>query len=228
MIVSPEHSGQYLNLLGSTFKNFGVNLFFEVQRVPRGIADAFILGEKFLDRDNVTLVLGDNIFEDDVSETILNFKSGGHIFAVKVPDPERLGVVKFDKNMKALQIVEKPKEWISDYAIPGLYIYDNKVVEIAKNLKPSDRGEIEITDVNNRYLAEGKLGVTIIDGSWLDAGTFDALLEAGNVVKEKKISEKFHPIIKDAISEFNQELKYRAKSILDAHNLYLREEKNKK
>lgn len=228
IIVAPDNSGQFLNLLGSAFKEFGVNLYFEVQKAPRGLADAFIMAENFISDDNVTLILGDNIFEDNVSEAIAGFKSGGHIFAKKVPDPERLGVVKFDENKKAVQIVEKPKTWISDYAITGLYIFDKSVVNVAKNLKPSERGEIEITDVNNVYLKESKLKISILDGAWMDAGTFDSLLEAGNIAKEKKISENFHPIVKEAVVKFNQELKYRLKKNLEAHNLYLREEQMEK
>jgi glucose-1-phosphate thymidylyltransferase len=224
VIVTPENSGQYLNLLGSIFKNHGVKLYFEVQRVPGGLPEAFIFGENFIGNDAVTLILGDNIFEDDMTEAISNFKSGGHIFAKKVPDPERFGVVKFDENNRVTEIVEKPKNWISDYAIPGLYIFDNEVVEVSRNLKPSDRGELEITDLHRHYLAKNKLSVTTLDGEWLDAGTFDALLDAGNIVREKKITEKFHPIVNEAIEEFNRELKLRMKKILEVHNLYLREE----
>ena len=214
MIVAPDHSGQYLNLLGSIFKKHGVNLYFEVQKVPRGLADAFILGESFIDTDNVTMILGDNIFEDDLSEEIKNFKSGGQIFAKKVTDPERFGVVKFDENNKAVEIVEKPQEWMSDHAVTGLYIYDNRVIEVAKNEKPSDRGEIEITDINNFYLNSEELKVSIVDGEWLDAGTFDSLLEAGNIVKNKEIYKKFDPMIDEAIEEFNAELKALAKKRL--------------
>ena len=112
---------------------------FEVQKVPRGLADAFIVGDTFIDGDSVTMILGDNIFENDFSEQIKNFKSGAHIFAKRVPDPERYGVVKFDESGRALQIVEKPKEFISNYAIPGLYIFDNRVCEAAKTVKPSER-----------------------------------------------------------------------------------------
>ena len=214
MIVAPDHSGQYLNLLGSIFKKYGVNLYFEVQKVPRGLADAFILGESFIEKDNVTMILGDNIFEEDLSEAIKNFKSGGHIFAKKVSDPERFGVVKFDEDNKAVQIVEKPQEWLSDYAVTGLYIYDNRVVEVAKNEKPSDRGEIEITDINNFYLNSEELKVSIVEGEWLDAGTFDSLLEAGNIVKNKEIYKNFDPMIDEAIVEFNEELKALAKKRL--------------
>ncbi len=214
VIIAPEHSGHFLNLLGSVFEKHDVRLEFKVQKTPRGLADAFIVGENFIDEDNVTMILGDNIFEDDFSNDIKNFKKGGKVFAVKVPDPERSGVIKFDENMRAVKIVEKPKEWISDYIIPGLYIYDNNVVRAAKNVKPSDRGEIEIVDLHNLYLEKGELEVGLVKGKWLDAGTFDSLLEAGNFVKEKKLYENFHPIINDAIKEFNEELKDLAKKKL--------------
>ena len=207
IIIAPEHSGHFLNLLGSIFDKNHIRLEFKVQKKPRGLADAFIVGENFIGKDNVTMILGDNIFEDDFSEEIRNFKSGGKVFAVKVADPERSGVVKFDAKMKAIKIVEKPKEWISDYVIPGLYIYDSRVVEAAKLVKPSARGEIEIVDLHNWYLEKGELEVGLVKGKWLDAGTFDSLLEAGAYVKEKKLYEKFDPIINQAIKEFNEELK---------------------
>lgn len=220
MIVSPDHSGQYLNLLGSMLKHYGVNLYFEVQKAPKGLAEAFILGESFIGQDNVILILGDNIFEDDVIEAVNGFSAGAHVFAKKVHDPERFGVVKFNEQHVAETIVEKPTEWISDYAIPGLYIFDQQVVEIAKSLQPSQRGELEITDLHNAYLKSGTLKVSVLEGAWLDAGTFDSLLEAGNIVKEKNISAQFHPILNEAIAEFNAELKLRSKRILDPHNLY--------
>lgn len=214
IIVSPEHSGQYLNLLGSIFKHHGVNLYFEVQKLPRGLAEAFILGDSFIDKDNVTMILGDNIFEMDFSKEIRNFKKGAHVFAKKVTDPERFGVVKFDKNGNAMQIVEKPVEYVSNYAVTGLYVYDNKVIKAAKNTVPSDRGELEITSLNNHYLKLGELKVSTVTGEWLDAGTFDSLLEAGNIVKNKKIYKKFDPIVDQAIAEFNEELKFIAKKKL--------------
>lgn len=214
VIVAPDHSGQYLNLLGSIFKNHGVHLYFEVQKLPKGLPEAFVLGESFIDKDNVALVLGDNIFEDDFSEAIKNFKSGGHIFATKVPDPERSGVVKFDEAGNTIQIVEKPKEWISDHAITGLYLYDNRVIEAAKNLKPSARGEVEITDLHKFYLNINELKVTTFEGKWLDAGTIDSLLEAGNIVKKKELYKNFDPLIDEAILEFNEELKAIAKKRL--------------
>lgn len=184
IIVAPERAGDYLNLLGSG-KEFGVKFTYEIQDHPEGLAQAFKIGENFIDNEDVAMILGDNIFEDDFSEAIQNFKGGAKIFAKKVPDPERFGVVKFDGDMRAEKIVEKPKEYLSDYAITGLYIYDNRVVEIAKGIKPSDRGELEITDINNWYLSQGDLDVSIVSGEWLDAGTFDSLLKAQNFAKEK-------------------------------------------
>src|SRR3989339_859365 len=148
IIVAPERAGDYLNLLGSGSR-FGVKFTYEIQDEPKGLPEAFIIGENFIDQENVTMILGDNIFEDDFSTDIKNFKSGGKVFAKKVSDPERSGVVKFDQRMKALEIIEKPKKWISDYALVGLYLYDHRVAKIAKNLKPSDRGELEIVDVHN-------------------------------------------------------------------------------
>jgi len=214
VIVSSDHSGQFLNLLGSIFKNYGIHLYFEVQKIPRGLADAFVLGESFIDQDSVTMILGDNIFEDDLSSHIRKFKGGGMVFAKVVPDPERFGVVEFDKGGRAISIEEKPKKPKSNYCVTGAYIYDNRVIEIAKNLKPSIRGEIEITDINRAYLEMGELKVNVIKGEWLDAGTFDALLKAGNVVKKKKLYEKFDPLINKAIQEFNEELKSIAKKKL--------------
>ncbi|KKR21778.1 MAG: Nucleotidyl transferase [Parcubacteria group bacterium GW2011_GWE2_39_37] len=184
IIVAPERAGDYLNLLGSG-KEFGVRFTYEIQDKPTGIAEAFLIGENFIDDEDVTLILGDNIFEDDLSEDIKSFKKGARVFAKKVSDPERFGVVKFDENMKAEKIVEKPKEWMSDYAVTGLYVYDNRVVQISKDLKPSDRGELEITDINKVYLEMGELDVAMVNGEWIDAGTFDSLLRAQNLAKEK-------------------------------------------
>jgi len=214
IIVAPEHSGQFLNLLGSLLKKYDINLSFEVQPTPRGLADAFILGESFIGDDNVTMILGDNIFEKDFAEDIKKFRSGGLIFAKKVPDPERFGVVKFNEENRAVKIVEKPQKWISDYAIPGLYVYDNRVSEAARKAKASQRGEIEITELHNYYLKLGELNVSEFEGEWLDAGTPDSLLEAGIIVKEKNISKNFHPVLDQAITEFNEELKARSKKRL--------------
>ncbi len=214
IIIAPRDAGQFLNLLGPIFDRHEVRLEFKVQSAPRGLAEAFILGENFAGNDNVTMILGDNIFEDDFSDVIRNFRSGGHVFAKKVPDPERYGVVKFDESGKAVQIVEKPKAWISDFAIPGLYVFDNRVAGAAKKSKPSGRGEIEITDLMNFYLKKGELQVSRVKGAWLDAGTFDTLLEASRIVKEKKIYRNFDPQVEEAIAEFNEEQKTLAKKQL--------------
>ncbi len=184
IIVAPEYSGHFLNLLGSG-KDFGAKFSFVIQDEPRGLADAFIMGEDFIDEDNVTMILGDNIFDKDFSKEIKSFKSGGMVFAKKVPDPQRFGVAEFNADMQVISIEEKPQVPKSDYAIVGLYTYDAGVVGIAKSLKPSARGEIEITDINNAYLRRGQLKVNVFDGLWADAGTFDSLLEVGNYMAAK-------------------------------------------
>lgn len=189
IIVAPERAGDYLNLLGSG-KQFGVKFTYEIQDKPGGLPEAFIIGENFIDQEDVAMILGDNIFEDDLSEQVKSFKGGGKVFAKKVADPERFGVVKFDDQMKAEKIVEKPKEWLSDYALTGFYIFDHRVVEVAKGLNPSERGETEIVDLHNWYLGKGELEVAVIDGQWIDAGTFDSLLHAQNLAKEK-LQDKF-------------------------------------
>ncbi|MEI7425318.1 MAG: sugar phosphate nucleotidyltransferase [Candidatus Moraniibacteriota bacterium] len=215
IIVAPEHSGQFINLLGSIFEGVGIHLEFRVQKIPKGLADAFILGETFIGKDSVAMALGDNIFEDDLSAKIKNFKKGGLVFAKKVSDPERFGVVEFDKNDKVISIEEKPKKPKSNFAVTGFYVFDNQVIKIAKKLKPSKRGEIEVTDINRCYMKMGELKVEKIKGAWLDAGTYDSLLEASVVVKNKKIYEHFDPMIDQAIAEFNFELKRIAKKRLN-------------
>lgn len=214
IIVAPEHSGQFLNLLGSIFEKFNIHLEFKVQKIPRGLADAFILGRTFIGKDNVAMALGDNIFEDDLSGKIRKFKSGGLVFAKKVSDPKRFGVVEIDRKGKAISIEEKPERPKSNFCLTGLYVYDNQVARIARRLKPSFRGEIEITDVNKEYLKQGELKVEKIKGAWLDAGTYDSLLEAANVVREKKIYAKMDPLIDTALAQFNEELKAIAKKRL--------------
>ncbi len=181
IIVSPDHCGDYMKVLGSG-REFGVRFTYEIQDKPEGLAQAFIIGEEFIGDDNVALILGDNIFEDDFSESIKNFKRGGLVFAVKVPDPERSGVVEFDANMNVLSIEEKPSSPKSNYIIPGMYIYDNRVVEVAKNVKPSGRGELEIIDLHNWYLAKGELKVELLKGQWIDAGTFESYHKAHELV----------------------------------------------
>ena len=184
IIIAPDRAGDFLKLLGSG-REFGARFTYEIQDKPEGLAQAFIIGEKFIGKDNVALILGDNIFEDDFSKEIKAFKKGGHIFAKEVSDPERSGVVRFDKKGKALEIVEKPKEFISPYAIPGFYLYDHRVVQAAKQVKPSGRGELEITDLHNWYLKKNELTVSIVKGKWIDTGTFDSLMEA-NLWAQKK------------------------------------------
>jgi glucose-1-phosphate thymidylyltransferase len=184
IIVAPERAGDYLNLLGSG-REFGVKFTYEIQDKPEGLAQAFIIGESFISQDSVTMILGDNIFEDDFTEEIANFKSGAKVFAKHVSDPERFGVVIFDEEMKAKKIVEKPTENISNNAVTGLYVYDSRVMSAAKSLKPSVRGELEISDLNNWYLSRDELEVAMVKGEWLDAGTFESLLHAQNFAKEK-------------------------------------------
>jgi glucose-1-phosphate thymidylyltransferase len=185
IIVAARHAGDFLNLLGSG-KEFDANFTYEIEDSPAGLAQAFIIGEDFIGDDDVAMILGDNIFEDDFSAAIKKFKSGAHVFAKRVPDPERFGVVKFNKNGKAVRIEEKPKEYISDYAITGLYIYDKRVVNVAKKLKPSKRGELEITDLHKWYLKKNQLKVDVVNGEWLDAGTFKSLVYASNWALKKR------------------------------------------
>ncbi|HPD07647.1 MAG TPA: sugar phosphate nucleotidyltransferase [Patescibacteria group bacterium] len=184
IIVSPERAGDYLNLLGSG-RQFGVKLTYEIQDKPRGLAEAFIIGENFIDEESVTMILGDNIFEDDFTDDINNFKGGAKIFAKKVKDPERFGVVEVNNKMEALSIEEKPLQPKSNLAITGLYIYDHRVINVAKKLKPSVRGELEIVDLHNWYLARHELEVSLVRGAWIDAGTFDSLLDAQILARDR-------------------------------------------
>jgi glucose-1-phosphate thymidylyltransferase len=184
IIIAPEYAGHFLNLLGSG-KDFGAKFSYEIQEEPRGLSDAFIVGENFLGGDNVTMILGDNIFDHDFSETIRSFTKGGHVFAKEVPDPQRYGVVEFDQDYNVVSIVEKPEHPKSNFAMVGIYILDNRAPEFAKKVKPSARGELEITDLINMYRELGELKVTTIEGSWEDAGTFDSLLRAGNYWAQK-------------------------------------------
>ncbi len=188
LISDPVNIGNFVKLLGSG-KDFNIKISYEVQDKPEGLAQAFILGDNFIGEDNVTMILGDNLFVGDdkfLEKGIKEFKTGSHVFAKQVKDPKRFGVVKFDKDKKAISIEEKPENPKSNFAVTGLYVYDNSVIEKAKSLKPSKRGELEITDLNNIYLKKNKLKVYVYDGYWLDTGTFDALLEAGNKIKSLK------------------------------------------
>lgn len=187
IISTPADLPNFERLLGDGEK-YGCSFSYKVQEVPNGLAQAFVLGEKFIGKDKVALILGDNIFYGTGLEQLLqanNDPDGGVVYAYHVSDPERYGVVDFDENGKAISIEEKPKEPKSNYAVPGLYFYDNTVVEIAKHLQPSPRGEYEITDVNKEYLKNGKLKVGILDRgtAWLDTGTFDSLMQASQFVQ---------------------------------------------
>ena len=187
IITTPHDQIMFQKLLGDG-KELGCNFQYAIQSEPNGLAQAFVIGESFIGNDNVALILGDNIFYGTGLEQLLQENSnpsGGVVFAYHVSDPERYGVVEFDKNNKALSIEEKPTSPKSNYAVPGLYFYDNDVIKIAKSLKPSPRGEYEITDVNKNYLEAGKLKVGILDKgtAWLDTGTFESLMQAAQFVQ---------------------------------------------
>ena len=187
IISTPRDLPMFEKLLGDG-KKYGCEFSYAVQEIPNGLAQAFVIGEQFIGNEKVALILGDNIFYGSGMSKLLqsnNDPDGGVVFAYHVTDPERYGVVDFDENLIALSIEEKPENPKSNYAVPGLYFYDNQVVEIAKNLKPSKRGEYEITDVNKDYLAKGKLHVGILDRgtAWLDTGTFNSLMQAGTFVQ---------------------------------------------
>ncbi|NCN06484.1 MAG: NTP transferase domain-containing protein [Candidatus Pacebacteria bacterium] len=188
IIVAPGNAGDFLKLLGSG-KEFGCKFTYEIQDKPEGLAQAFLIGENFLGSDSATLVLGDNIFEDNFSEAITSFQSGGRVFAKEVTDPERFGVVDFDENKRAISIEEKPNQPTSNFAVTGLYIYDNTVVQKVKTLQPSPRGELEITDLNNVYLQDGSLDVAFVHGKWFDTGTFESLFEATQFVRERELAK---------------------------------------
>lgn len=187
IISTPEDLPNFEKLFGNG-ENIGCKFSYKVQEVPNGLAQAFVLGEEFIGTDKVALVLGDNIFYGSGMQTLLqssNDPDGGIVFAYHVNDPQRYGVVEFDDNNKVISIEEKPKNPKSNFAVPGLYFYDNSVVEVAKNIKPSARGEYEITDINKHYLEIGKLKVATISRgtAWLDTGTFTSLLQASQYVE---------------------------------------------
>jgi glucose-1-phosphate thymidylyltransferase len=187
IISTPHDLPNFEKLLGDGSK-LGCKFSYAVQAEPNGLAQAFVIGADFIGDDKVALVLGDNIFHGDGMSKLLQESSdpiGGVVFAYQVSDPERYGVVEFDAHKNAISIEEKPQEPKSDYAVPGLYFYDNSVVEIAKNIKPSPRGEYEITDVNKVYLEQGKLKVGVLSRgtAWLDTGTFNSLMQAGQFVQ---------------------------------------------
>ncbi len=197
IISTPEDTPVYEKLLG-TGEEMGIKLTYKVQQTPRGLADAFILGEEHIGNDSVCLVLGDNVFYGPnltkILRSAMENKTGATIFGYPVKDPRAFGVVEFDENHKVISIEEKPKEPKSKYAVPGLYFYDNRVVEIAKNVKPSTRGEIEITAVNNAYLEMGELNVALLGRgmAWLDTGTPEGMLKASEFVKTVQDCQGFY------------------------------------
>ncbi len=188
LIISTPHDLPHFEKLLGDGQSLGCAFTYAVQEVPNGLAQAFVIGEEFIGDDKVALILGDNIFYGVGMDDLLkenNDPIGGVVYAYHVSDPERYGVVEFDAQMKAISIEEKPAHPKSNYAVPGLYFYDNSVVDIAKNLKPSARGEYEITDVNAEYLRHGQLKVAVLDRgtAWLDTGTFSSLMQAGQFVQ---------------------------------------------
>ena len=187
IISTPQDLPQFRKLFGDG-SHIGLNMSYAEQPLPNGLAQAFVIGEEFISNDPCALVLGDNIFYGTGLGKTLEKNAnpdGGIVYAYQVSDPERYGVVEFDQNMKAISIEEKPEKPRSKFAVPGLYFYDNEVVEIAKNIKPSPRGEYEITDINLEYLNRGKLSVSVLDRgtAWLDTGTFDSLMQASQFIQ---------------------------------------------
>ena len=188
LIISTPHDLPHFEKLLGDGSRIGCNFQYAEQAVPNGLAQAFVIGKEFIGNDKVALILGDNIFYSNGLQKLLqenNDPDGGVVFAYHVSDPWRYGVVEFDHDLKAVSIEEKPEKPKSNYAVPGLYFYDNSVVEVAANIKPSKRGEYEITDVNKHYLEQGKLKVGILNRgtAWLDTGTFDSLIQAGQFVQ---------------------------------------------
>lgn len=224
IISTPEDTPIYEKLLG-TGQNIGISITYKVQDTPRGLADAFILGEDFIGNDNVCLILGDNIFYGQnmtkILKSAIDNNQGATVFGYPVKDPRAFGVVEFDKEYKVVSIEEKPENPKSNYAVPGLYFYDNRVVEIAKNVKPSERGEIEITAINNEYLSMGQLNVKLLGRgmAWLDTGTPAGMHKAAEFVKAvqdtqgfyvsciEEIAYRRHFITKEQLLEIGESLK---------------------
>lgn len=194
IITNPDDYSNFVKLLGDG-SQFGLRLQYKIQHVQKGIADAFLIGEEFINNENVVLILGDNIFHGYGFSTMLKNarerKDGATVFGYTVKDPERFGVVEFDKNKRAISLEEKPKKPKSNYAVTGLYFYDKHVVEYAKTLKPSARGELEVTDLNKIYLEKGMLNVEILGRgfTWLDTGTHDSVLQASNFIQSMELNK---------------------------------------
>ena len=210
LIISTPHDLPHFKKLLGDGKSLGCSFSYAEQAVPNGLAQAFVIGEKFIGKDKVALILGDNIFYGSGLRQLFysnNNPDGGVVFAYHVHDPERYGVVEFGEDHKVISIEEKPQKPKSNYAVPGLYFYDNDVVKIAKNLKPSARGEYEITDVNKEYLKAGKLKVGVLDRgtAWLDTGTFPSLMQAGNFVQ---VLEERQGLKVGCIEEIAYEMKF--------------------
>jgi len=184
IIVAPDYAGNFVSLLGDG-SQFGISISYAIQPEPKGIPEAFKIGEYFIGKENVCLILGDNIFEDNISHDIKNFKSGGKIFIKKVSDPERYGVAEI-LNGKVISVEEKPEKPKSNYAIVGLYLYDNRVVQFAKEVVPTTRPETNITDIHKRYMELGELEAKEIKGEWEDAGQFESLLRASILMAHKQ------------------------------------------
>lgn len=193
IIVSPERQGDFQRLVDSVLYA-GVSLAILTQEKPEGIAQALLIAEEFVGDNNVALVLGDNIFEFNFRDTIANFKGGAEIFIKDVENPERFGVARFDDASRIVEIVEKPKTYISSSAITGLYLFDGVAVEVARKLTPSARGELEIVDVINDYLRRGVLGYTKISGEWFDAGTIESLFAVGEWARSRSLSGRHEQI----------------------------------
>jgi len=201
IIVSPDHSGRFMNMLEPLLRPYGINILSGIQEVPAGLPEAFTIGAPVIGDDNVTLILGDNIFEDTdtIVTAIKDFTCGGHVFAKEVPDPERFGVATVDADNIVTNIVEKPTKPESNLAVTGAYIYDNDVIQAARDLEASDRGELEIVDLHNFYLAKKELQLSPLSGAWFDAGTKEALREVDEYSAKNNFVDNFDPILVEAL-----------------------------
>ena len=193
IVTGKEHAGSFMNILGSG-KEFNARFSYALQDRAGGIAEALSLTEEFVREDSVLAILGDNIIMDDIRPYISDFRSGARIFLKEVPDPNRFGVPVFDSQKRIIRIEEKPSNPASSFAVTGLYLYDSSVYDKIRKLSPSKRSELEVTDLNNLYLSEGNLSYTVLKDKWLDAGTFDSLLEAANYIRERRNQHLSHKV----------------------------------